>query len=210
MENNKGLSLVAAMSLFATLLNMFVGDRILERLYEGDEKTRTIIFYGIMLTLFLITVTLIWVTGLTNISDIVVKLLITWLVASVFFDVATTFIGIYNIILPRSNSEKALLMAMIVTIFVFSMLLTSGTMLKRISNGSMPKFCVYLYVTLLICVICFDFWTSYRGTAVYLWNVADTTQLPNDQWVVLIAIAASISLSTVILGIWLSHVLAPE
>ena len=178
MEQKKGLSLVTSISIFAALLTLFVGDRLIERVVDGDEETRTKVLVGAVSAFAIVAVlsgfTYLYAVGPAGLLRVFLTLLILVLVSAFFWDVATTFLGVYSIIRPGATPAKAVAGAAIISAIIFTVLLGAGA----IFDGQKPKFWVGLYVPLLLCVLGFDFWTSYRGTAYFLWNAPDPGAAP--------------------------------
>ncbi len=207
MDEKNGLSVVTSIFIFATLLTLFLGDRLIDRVIDGDEVTRTKVLIGVACALAAVAVLVgfpyLYSVGPVGVVRIFLTLLVLVLVSAFFWDVATTFIGVHSIILPNATQIKAVAGAALVAAVMFTVLLGAGFMF----DGKQPVVWVRLYVPIFLCVLVFDFWTTYRGTAYFLWNATEPTALPHDQFVILVAIAVSVCLSSIILGILMPRLL---
>jgi hypothetical protein len=207
MDEKNGLSVITAIFIFATLLTLFLGDRLIDRVMDGDEVSHTKVLIGVAFSFAVVAVLVgrsyLYSVGPVGVVRIFVALLVLVLVSAFFWDVATTFIGVHSIILPNSTQVKAVAGAALISATMFTVLLGVGEMF----DGNKPVVWVRLYVPIFLCVLVFDFWTTYRGTAYFLWNVTDPTTLPHDQFVILMAIAVSVCLCSIILGTLLPRLL---
>ena len=207
MEEKRGLSLVTAISIFAGLLTLFVGDSLIDRVIEGSEESQAKILIGSVCAFAVVALASGFVylraVGPAGLLRLFLVLLVLVLISAVFWDVATTFLGVYSIIRPNATTLKAVAGAALISAVVFTVLLGAGAMF----DGQKPKFWVGLYVPLLVCIVGFDFWTTYRGTAYFFWDAPDPSTLPRDQLIILVAIAVSVCLSSLILGVLVPRLL---
>ena len=209
MNEKKGLSLVTAASIFAGLLTLFVGDRVIERVMDGDQETRTKVLVGAACAFGIVALlsglTYLYAAGPAGLVRIFQWLLVLVLVSAFFWDGYTTFIGVYSIVLPSATPVKAFAASAIISAIVYTVMLSAGVML----DGKKPTFWVVLYFPLLLCVLSLDFWTCYRGTAYFLWTNLEPNTLPHDQWVILVAVATSVCVGSITLGIVVPRLLSP-
>ena len=207
MEQKKGLSLVTSISIFTALLTLFVGDRLIERVVDGDEETRTKVLVGAVSAFAIVAVlsgfTYLYAVGPAGLLRVFITLLILVLVSAFFWDVATTFLGVYSIIRPGTNPAKALAGA--ANHISHHLHCAAGCWGNvRWSQAEILGRVVCAPPALRAGVRLLDLLSRDR---VLLLERAGPSTLPQDQWGVLLAIAASVCLASIILGVLVPRLL---